>query len=239
LLRALGVHHGPVGVEPTAFLTARPRAVGATPQPSGVAALGLDRARDGVLVVPGGYAPERPAPLLVVLHGAGGTGRAAAAPLREVAEELGVLVLAPDSRGRTWDMILGWYGPDVAFLDGALADVFARLAVDPARVALAGFSDGASYALSLGLSNGDLFGDLIAFSPGFLAPVARNGAPRVFVSHGTQDPVLPIDHASRRLVPQLRAGGYAVRYVELEGGHAVPPEVLREAITAFASGPGR
>jgi phospholipase/carboxylesterase len=35
-------------------------------------------------------------------------------------------------------------------------------------VALGGFSDGASYALSLDLTNGDLFASLIAFSPGFI-----------------------------------------------------------------------
>jgi predicted esterase len=31
------------------------------------------------------------------------------------------------------------------------------VAIDPARVAIGGFSDGATYALSLGLINGDLF----------------------------------------------------------------------------------
>ena len=38
-------------------------------------------------------------------------------------------------------------------------------AVDPARIAVAGFSDGASYALSLGLTNGTL----LTPRPGLLA----------------------------------------------------------------------
>ncbi len=55
-----------------------------------------------------------------------------------------------------------------------------------------GFSDGASYALSIGLTNGDLFTHVVAFSPGFASPVTYTGKPPVFVSHGTHDEVLPI-----------------------------------------------
>jgi len=51
-------------------------------------------------------------------------------------------------------------------------------------VAIQGFSDGASYALSLGLTNGDLFTHVIAFSPGFAAPAEQRGRPRIYVSHG-------------------------------------------------------
>jgi len=42
-------------------------------------------------------------------------------------------------------------------------------AADPARVTLGGFSDGATYALSIGLANGDLFPQVIGCSPGFIA----------------------------------------------------------------------
>jgi phospholipase/carboxylesterase len=89
-------------------------------------------------------------------------------------------------------------------------------------VALGGFSDGASYALSLGLTNGDLFTHLIAFSPGFMAPGGEVGRPRCYVAHGTRDAVLPIDRCSRRLVPVLERAGYAVRYHEFDGPHTVP-----------------
>jgi phospholipase/carboxylesterase len=66
------------------------------------------------------------------------------------------------------------------------------LAVDAGRLAVEGFSDGASYALSIGLTNGDLLTHVVAFSPGFASPVAYTGKPPVFVSHGTHDEVLPI-----------------------------------------------
>ena len=54
-------------------------------------------------------------------------------------------------------MLIGRYGSDIAFIDRALAQIFNRNAIDPSKVAIAGFSDGASYALSVGLTNGDLF----------------------------------------------------------------------------------
>jgi phospholipase/carboxylesterase len=188
--------------------------------------------RDGVVHVPPGAAAVagRPCPLVILLHGAGSTGQAAMAVLGDLADEHGLVLLAPDSRGSTWDVIRGGFGPDVEFIDRALERVFAGCAVDPARIALAGFSDGASYALSLGIGNGDLFTHLLAFSPGFTAPPTPVGRPRVFVTHGVDDGVLPIDRCSRRLVPWLRAAGYEVAYTEFAGGHGVPPDLARAAV---------
>jgi predicted esterase len=105
---------------------------------------------------------------------------------------------------------MGGYGPDVEFIDRALDWAFNRLTLDTRRLAITGFSDGASYALSLGITNGDLFMRVIAFSPGFMAPATRRGKPQVFVSHGTRDRVLPIKRCSRRIVPQLDHAGYRV-----------------------------
>lgn len=51
-----------------------------------------------------------------------------------------------------------------------LLQVLSNYAVDTTRLGVGGFSDGASYALSLGLTNGDLFTHVIAFSPGALYP---------------------------------------------------------------------
>ena len=84
-----------------------------------------------------------------------------------------------------------------------------------------------------GVTKRDLFTHLLAFSPGFAAPAGRAGSPRIFVSHGTRDAVLPIDRCSRRIVPTLRRAGYDVTYREFDGGHAVPPEVAREAADWF------
>jgi phospholipase/carboxylesterase len=150
------------------------------------------------------------------------------------ADARGVLVLAPKSGDATWDVIRGGLGPDVRLIDIALAAVLDRFAVDPARIVLAGFSDGASYALTLGLANGLLFSHIAAFSPGFRAAATRIGRPSVFVSHGVDDPVLPIDRCSRRLVPALRDEGYAVDYREFPGLHEVPVDMVRAALDPVA-----
>jgi phospholipase/carboxylesterase len=200
------------------------------PPPPGLHPLGLGETRDGVRYVTPSYRAERPAPLVLMLHGATGNGRRTVETLIPLADEFGLILLAPDSRLRTWDVLHGGYGPDIAFIDAALADTFARCAIDPSRIAAEGFSDGASYALSIGIANGDLFTHVLAFSPGFLSPPGQEGAPRLFISHGRQDQVLPIDFCSRRFVPGLRRAGYDVTYQEFDGPHRTPPEVARMGV---------
>ena len=168
--------------------------------------------------------------MLVLFHGAGASARAGVAVLSEGAGDHNGIVLAPQSAGSTWDVIERGFGPDVQRLDRALASVFATCPVDPSRVMFGGFSDGASYALSLGLDNGDLARHLVAFSPGFAAPAAPCGNPRILVTHGIDDAVLPIDRCSRRLVLRLRRAGYDVTVREFDGGHVVPPDMVRRAL---------
>jgi predicted esterase len=133
-------------------------------------------------------------------------------------------------------VILNNLGADVQAIDDALTALFERLAVNPRRVAVGGFSDGASYALTLGMLNGTLFRNLLAFSPGFSAATHVQDRPRVFVSHGMHDQVLPIDPCSRRLVPKLRAAGLDVQYREFDGGHTIPPAIASEAVSWLLSG---
>ena len=220
-------------------LRSRPGRTSEGTSPVGLRTLGSDTAgpAEGYLYVPAGYRTETPAPLVLLLHGAGEDARDGLAQLRGQADEAGLVLLALSSSGPTWDAILGRgrYGSDIRAIDRALEHTFSRCAFDPMRVAIGGYSDGASYALSLGIANGDLFSDVLAFSPGFLAPVGQTGWPRIFVSHGTRDGWLPIDSCSRRIVPQLERAGYEVTYHEFEGGHVVPPGIAREAAFWFAN----
>jgi len=175
--------------------------------------------------------------LVVLLHGATQRPEAVLPVLRDQAEHGPFLLLAPKSRGYSWDIVGGGFGPDIAVLDQLLTRVFAHFEVDPARIAVAGFSDGASYALSVGLVNGELFSRILAFSPGFLVPGRRCGTPAVFVSHGDADTVLPVQRCSRRLVPQLRAEGYQVDYREFAGGHTVPADLATAAAEPLVARP--
>lgn len=188
-----------------------------------------DDHRSPVLFVPKTL-PDRPAGLIVLLHGAGGNSTDILPILRDEAERLGVLVLVPQSAGSTWDMLLRNYGPDVGTIDRALAKVFELCPIDPRRIAVSGFSDGGSYALSLGVGNGNLFSGILAFSPGFIQPGEQRGEPEIFISHGTNDGVLPIDRCSRRIVPALERAGYRVDYREFNGGHVVPVDMVKAAM---------
>ena len=198
--------------------------------------LGFDAQRDGWLYVP--ETAEAGAPLLVFLHGATGTGHAHGRAVIAAADRYGVVVVAPDSRlSHTWDLIAQQaFGPDVAHLDRVLDAVVDRVDVDTDRMAVGGVSDGASYALSIGLTNGDVFGTVIAFSPGFVAVSEPHGRPRVFVSHGRSDPILPYEACSGTMVPMLRQAGYVVELVPFDGGHTVPPEVADAGVGWWLGG---
>ncbi|SEL01827.1 phospholipase/carboxylesterase [Blastococcus sp. DSM 46786] len=188
--------------------------------PAGVHALDLGGGAEVLLAVPPGEPVPRP--LLVFFHGAGGHPGQSLAAVQAPAAERGVLVLAPRSGAATWDLIAGRLGRDVAVLDAALEQVAEHAAVS--ACAVAGFSDGASYALSIGAANGDLFDAVLAFSPGFAHPPGHVGRPRLWITHGTGDRVLPVDRCGRRLAAAFRTLGHDVLYDEFDGGHVVRPE---------------
>lgn len=213
-------------------LTARPRTpfrpveVGRTP-------IGEHLERGGLLYVPTSYRADALAPLLVALHGGAGDADRWSS-LFSACDRHGVVLAAPDSRGRTWDRAHGDFGPDVAFIDAVLRFTFERCAIDDARVALAGFSDGASYALSLGPSNGDLFTHLIAWSPGFSNPAEPIvGRPRVLISHGREDEVLPVRVSRSAIAPMFEMDGYDTTYLEFEGRHELTDTVVEESFEWF------
>jgi phospholipase/carboxylesterase len=194
--------------------------------PPGVHPLGLGDGRDGLIYIPD---VDGRLPLLAFLHGATMNARQTLRPLVAAADDAGLALLVPESRGETWDVILGGYGPDVKFIDDALEWALSTTDADGDRLSIGGVSDGASYALSLGIANGDRFGRVVAFSPGFAAPPEQVGRPRLFISHGVHDRVLPIDLCSRPLVASLREGGYDVEYREFDGGHEMPEPIVHAA----------
>lgn len=208
-------------------LTARPRSVAKAAVP-GITSLSIGRDRDGILYVPH-EVKSGPVPLVVLLHGAGGSARGVLPRIFGGSDTISFAILVPDSRGPTWDAIRGIYGPDIAFIDSALKVAFSRVNVDPARVIVSGFSDGASYALAIGRMNGDLFTRIVAFSPGFIPPSTATGKPEVFITHGDNDPILPFEATSQRIVPAMKRAGYNVTLKQFVGGHTVPSDVARAA----------
>jgi predicted esterase len=217
-------------------LTARPRAGGAGGRCApGERWIALGDGRRALMRVSAGGG-RRGKALLLALHGAGSGGsRGGLYALRGGWNEPGVVMLAPAAEGTTWSFLRG-SDEDLPFIDRALKRTFARCRIDPRRVGVGGFSDGATYALTLGVTNGDLFRGIVALSPGGVLGENAVGKPRVFIAHGTSDNVLPIAQTSDRIVEALRSSGYRVTYRKFRGGHKVVPEISRQAVRWFLRG---
>lgn len=148
----------------------------------------------------------------------------------------------PGSPGYHWYLVprVGYPDPDSFFAArAALAELHDELwqetGVGPERTVLGGFSMGAvmSYAMALSGDRPAVAG-LLAFS-GFI-PTVEGWEPafddrrqtRVFIAHGTRDPVIGVEfaHRARGLV---EAGGLPLEYRESEIGHQIDPAHLADA----------
>jgi phospholipase/carboxylesterase len=206
------------------------------------ASVGLQKlsGRNGLLYVPLGHA--EPLPLLILLHKSGGSPKewfSGGESFVPYAEKGRFIILAPESPGISWGTGPKAWGYDYVAINRALEEAFTRCAIDRNRLAIGGFSDGASYALSLGLANGDIFGYVIAFSPGFIVKAHARGRmgsnnevqiPLVYIAHGTADNVLPIASTSRIFASSLRKNGYKVEFQEFSGSHHLSRQVVDQAM---------
>lgn len=185
------------------------------------------------LYIPKSYDPAKPVPLVVALHGATQRANFSLRVWTPHADAAGFVLIAPESEGMTWDAIRGEYGDDVTRIDDALKMVFARVNVDPTRIVMEGFSDGASYGIGLALNNRTLFTRIVGNSPGLVTRYDRDAKgpkPRIFISHGHQDQILPYEYAGPRVAAQLRSDGFPVQFRDFEGGHTVPVDVAGEVV---------
>jgi phospholipase/carboxylesterase len=113
--------------------------------------------------------------------------------------------------------------------------------IDNQPVYLVGFSQGAIMSLAVALTEPEQVAGVIAMSGRTLAqlevptaaPDRLTGLP-ILVQHGTQDPVLPIEHgrATRDMLSRLPVD---LTYREYPMGHHVTPESLADAINWLAA----
>ncbi|MDQ3668681.1 MAG: phospholipase [Actinomycetota bacterium] len=193
-------------------------------------------------------AASEPAGALVLMHGRGADEHdlepilGALDPERRLIGFLprGPLALPPG--GAHWYVVreVGFPDPSTflptferlsAWVDAALAEA----GVPSERLVLAGFSQGAVMAHSLGLGAGrPAPAGIVAFS-GFIPRVdgfdielgSRAGLP-VAVSHGSLDPVISVQFG-RDARARLQTAGLEVRYVEEPVGHTIGPAALAQA----------
>lgn len=164
---------------------------------------------------------------------------------RSEAERCGCLLLAVQSKGATWDTIglvrnaakTGrttidrLFGEDTGRVEQALTAALRAADADRRSVILFGFSDGASYALSLGLANPALFRGVVAIAPGFhLEPAAIDPRQRLFVAHSPQDRILSFARTRDDTVASLKRAGFDLSFRPFDGGHRIDRSVLAEGV---------
>ena len=179
-------------------------------------------------------------PLFVLLHGAGQTPEYMISRFVEDADKVGAVLLAPKSRGVTWDIIgmerdaqmmdhiaIGAHyryatSKDADRVMSAMAMVSSKVATDPAHQTLLGFSDGASFALALGTARNRPFTKVVALSPGILALAARTAVKRdVIIMHGRHDHAPSFEFTRSAIVPARRAENLKVRFIPFDGDHEI------------------
>ncbi|MGO8672585.1 MAG: alpha/beta hydrolase [Capsulimonadaceae bacterium] len=194
------------------------------------------------VLLPG--AAEQNPPLLLLLHGYGSNED----DLIELAQYLdrrflAVSVRAPLVLGRgqfAWFPIeftdrglaveTGSVRVAQAAIDAVIPEFVQAYDVDPARVFLMGFSQGAMLALAVALSGSTRIGGCVAMSGRFLPDVIPDepaALPPIFVTHGTSDEVVPIA-SGRQVRDYLLAKHPAAAYREYPMGHQVSSESLAD-----------
>ena len=209
------------------------------------------------LFTPDEIDPGRRYPLLAVLHGAGRREELLMKAYRDEAERRQALFLVPRSFHPTWDLITAATQgaaasaadgapsgrPDLDFFEYAYDLIFRRYPIDAGRLGLVGYSDGASYALSVGLSNPELFRAVMGWAAGFVAienDAAAPGTrrPAVLVEYGTHDELFPFEQVAVPMREQLEAFGCDVTFRVDQGGRHWPSGTFQqEALDWFFSEP--
>lgn len=184
----------------TPFSTTRP---GEPPVISGRMSSG-ERERTFTYWCPTTATPEKPAALVMVLHGSLGSSDTIGrwSGLRQLAEEKGFAVCFPNAIGGSWrdGRMADDDDPpmdDVAYLDALLDRLLADLPLDAQRVYFAGMSSGAMMAQRYALTHPErvaALGLVAGPLPKSLAKEATLPAPiSVLVFHGTSDPIVPFE----------------------------------------------
>lgn len=177
--------------------------------------------RKYILHLPTGHPTSKPLPLVIVLHGGGqnaALGRYITG-MNRVADREGFAVLYPNGRGRYRRVLLTWNGGDCCGYStgrkiddsGYIADVIDHAVstgkFDPARIYIAGFSNGAMLAYKFACEHSDkvaaiasVGGSMTGREPTPKSPVS------VLIIHGTKDKHVPYTGG----VGKLAKWGYPV-----------------------------
>lgn len=197
-------------------------------------------------------AGQGPFPTIVALHGWGASAHdlLGLAPYLYGGQALVLcpqgpmsLETGPGTTGYGWFPITGGAPPDAATfhasverLSAFLDVLYERYPVDASKVILLGFSQGGVMAYSLALRDPKRYAALVALSSWLpdalvdqLGPCPDGESLPIFISHGTEDAIIPI-HRAQESNARLLDLGYEPQYREYKMQHEIRPEALSDMV---------
>jgi phospholipase/carboxylesterase len=198
-------------------------------------------------LLPDDYVPEHRYPMIICLHGRGADMRdlAGLAPAIDSGGYVYVcpnapvtIAIGPGYTGQAWYEPAGNPASSaieqaLTALDGLIHEVFTEYQITPGQALLLGFSQGGGMTYRYGILRPEMFAGLAILSGALRNPEAllphlpMARTQRLFIAHGTHDPVLSVD-LSQDAVAFLTAQGYQPLYREYPMGHEITMDVLND-----------
>lgn len=206
--------------------------------------------------LPENYNPEKSYPLLVGLHGNGGTPEEFITTWNTINNPDFIYASPQGAYYRTQDVgskirRYKWGFPTENKNMWVKADLITEKYVlnvvkelsgmyNISDVYLLGFSEGAGFTYIIGLRNPDIFKGIICFA-GYLSDpddeniilnkehLEKSKNMKVFIAHGKQDSAIGFK-SGQKAKNFLEKYGYKVKFYEFNGGHTVDPGALNEAV---------
>ncbi|MCH2108482.1 MAG: alpha/beta hydrolase [Polyangiaceae bacterium] len=174
--------------------------------------------------------------ILVLLHGYGAQGRDLMGLGSALGAPLSFTELYPQAPLALGNDRYAWFRRDGRGFSAALQKVGGflrglRQQYPEKSIIIAGFSQGAMLSAQLLLDAQSALQGALLFSPAIQGELpVESEAPRfpIFISHGTQDRILPF-RGGKNLEQQFTDAGYSVRFIEFQGGHSIPRIARKEA----------
>jgi phospholipase/carboxylesterase len=203
--------------------------------------------------LPRKFSPSLKYPLLIGLHGNGGNPEQILATMNQALKNEALILAAPQGAYPNFPQLRGQhFSWEIQTRDRELWKIADPLAVENiyetvqllmkkypiSEVYILGFSQGAAFAFLSGfkypglaagiISIGGLFPETdTEFSILKTEEIESGKKIRVFIAQGLKDPSFPAGTAVRN-AEKLKKYGYAVEYLEYDGGHEITPELLNK-----------
>jgi predicted esterase len=176
-------------------------------------------------------------PLVIALHGTGMRGDDMIAPLRSACERLGMVLVAPDAL-RPASSGFAWTYRDESewMVEHMIEWAQQEHGIDPERVYLLGFSQGANIAITLAQTHPDHFAGIVPicghYEPNLTEADADATLPPIALISGSRDPWSKTYALAKR---ELSERGASVSFANVQGmGHEIPQGGSRDEILYHA-----